>query len=557
MLCCTSWEYIYSSSTTPHNSPQNAFVKGNYKKAKALHGRHQSKSNLRSCEQSLIVHIPGEALHLQRANKMQKLAIFRARLWLYRSFSSLSSNPLRVCVVGSGPAGFYTAEKMLKAHQQAQVDIIDRLPTPFGLVSSGVAPDHPETKIVINQFSRVAQHERCSFLGNVTLGSSISLSELRELYHVVVLAYGAESDRSLGIPGENLKGIHSAREFVWWYNGHPDGQNLDPDLKNTDTAVILGQGNVALDVARILLRPTAELATTDIASHALAALEESSIRVVYLVGRRGPAQAACTAKELREVLGIRNLDISIQESDLLLTPADEEELKSNRIHRRVYELLSKAVTSNPKDAGLNKRKLHFVFFRKPVSFLDSKDRPGHVSGVHFEKTVLEVVGPGKQIAIGAGEFEDIKCGMVLKSIGYKSVPVDGLPFDHQKGIVPNDRGRVLCDTSEPSVVEKGLYVCGWLKRGPSGIIATNLHCAEETVSSILEDLDQGELISSSALPKPGKDGLLQLLHDRNVRIVSFSDWEKIDSEEKRLGSSKNKPREKLATWEKLHKAISE
>uniref|UniRef100_A0A2P2LFK6 NADPH:adrenodoxin oxidoreductase n=1 Tax=Rhizophora mucronata TaxID=61149 RepID=A0A2P2LFK6_RHIMU len=233
------------------------------------------------------------------------MAIHQARAWLSRSgsLSTLASRPLRVCVVGSGPAGFYTAEKLLKAHEGAEVDVVDRLPTPYGLVRSGVAPDHQETKIVINQYSRVAQHERCSFFGNVTLGSSISLSELRELYHAVVLAYGAESDRSLGIPGEDLAGILSAREFVWWYNGHPDCRNLNPDLKGTDTAVILGQGNVALDVARILLRPTTELATTDIASHALAALEQSSIRKVYLVGRRGPVQAACTAKELRELLG--------------------------------------------------------------------------------------------------------------------------------------------------------------------------------------------------------------------------------------------------------------
>ncbi|KAJ1437973.1 Ferredoxin-NADP+ reductase, adrenodoxin-type [Sesbania bispinosa] len=495
---------------------------------------------------------------------MLRMKILQARRCLCRSLSSTSSNPLRVCVVGSGPAGFYTAEKMLKAHQQAQVDIIDRLPTPFGLVRSGVAPDHPETKsnsielslpenlqqIVVNQFSRVAQHERCSFFGNVTLGSSISLSELRKLYHVVVLAYGAESDRSLGIPGENLKGIHSAREFVWWYNGHPDGRNLTPDLKSTDTAVILGQGNVALDVARILLRPTTELATTDIANHALATLEESSIR-------RGPAQAACTAKELREVLGMHDLDIFIQESDLLLTPADEEELKSNRIQRRVYELLSKAATSRPKQAGLNQRELHFIFFRKPDCFQESKDKTGHVSGVHFEKTVLKGVGPGKQIALGTGEFEDIKCGMVLKSIGYKSIPVDDLPFDHKKGIVPNDRGRVLSDTSDPTALEEGLYVCGWLKRGPTGIVATNLYCAEETVSSISEDLEKGVLISSMALPKQGRDGLLQLLHDRNIRIVSFSDWEKIDSEERRLGSSRNKPREKLATWNELLKATTE
>ncbi|KAI9074781.1 hypothetical protein K1719_043258 [Acacia pycnantha] len=459
------------------------------------------------------------------------MAIFQARTWLFRSFSTLSSKPLHVCVVGSGPAGFYTAEKMLKAHQEAQTQRLSST----------------------------------NFQG-------VSLSELRELYHVVVLAYGAESDRSLGISGENLKGIHSAREFVWWYNGHPDARNFDPDLKSTDTAVILGQGNVALDVARILLRPTTELATTDISSHALAALEESSIRKVYLVGRRGPAQAACTAKELREVLGIHNLDIKIQETDLLLTPADEEELKCSRIQRRVYELLSKAATSKPAHAGLNQRELHFVFFRKPDSFQESKDRIGYVSSVRFEKTVLQgifyivhifvvtcyLVGPRKQAAVGTGQFEDTICGLVLKSIGYRSISVHGLPFDNQKGIVPNDKGRVLSDASgNPTLLEEGLYVCGWLKRGPTGIIATNLYCAEETVSSISEDLNKGVLASpSSTLPKQGREGLRQLLHDRNVKIVSFSDWEKIDSEEKRRGSTINKPREKLATWEELLKTAS-
>lgn len=484
------------------------------------------------------------------------MAIFQARTWLSRSFSTLSSHPLRVCVVGSGPAGFYTAEKMLKAHQEAEVDIIDRLPTPFGLVRSGVAPDHPETKIVINQFSRVARHDRCSFFGNVTLGSSVSLLELRELYHVVVLAYGAESDRELGIPGEDLVGIHSAREFVWWYNGHPDCKNLDLDLKNTDTAIILGQGNVALDVARILLRPATELATTDIASHALAALEESSIRKVYLVGRRGPVQAACAAKELREVLGIKDLCIHLQEADLLKTPKDEEEIKNNRIQRRVYELLSKAATTGPSNPRSGQRELHFVFFRKPDRFLESDERRGHVSGVHFEKTVLKDVGDGKRIAVGTGQFEDLECGMVLKSIGYKSVPVDGLPFDHQKGVVPNIRGRVLHDTSgDPTLLEEGLYVCGWLKRGPTGIIATNLYCAEETVVSISEDLNL--LASKASLPKPGREGLLHLLDNRKVKFVQFSAWEKIDSTETRLGSLKNKPRDKLTTWEDLLKVARE
>ncbi|KAI3701447.1 hypothetical protein L6452_26531 [Arctium lappa] len=476
------------------------------------------------------------------------MAVFRSMI--ARKFSSATVQSLRVCVVGSGPAGFYTAEKMLKAHKGAEVDIIDRLPTPFGLVRSGVAPDHPETKIVTNQFSRVAHNERCSFFGNVSLGSSISLHELRQIYNVVVLAYGAESDRVLGIPGEDLKGVHSAREFVWWYNGHPDFSKLTLDLESTDTAVVLGQGNVALDVARILLRPPTELAITDIASHALAALRTSSIRKVYLVGRRGPVQAACTAKELREILAIKDLYINIKEADLLKTSADEEEMKNNRIRKRVFELLSKASSSGAPHPSSGQRELHFTFFRKPDKFLESDDRSGHVAGLQFEKTTLEGRdGSGNQIAVGTGQHEDLNCGLVLKSIGYKSTPVNGLPFNHSKGVVPNIRGRVLSsDLAQP---EDGLYVCGWLKRGPTGIIATNLYDAEETVASISEDLEKGELTSTSSSTKAGREGLLQLLESRKVQVVTFSDWEKIDSEEKRLGSLKGKPREKLTTWKDL------
>ncbi|KAK8654668.1 hypothetical protein V6N13_107275 [Hibiscus sabdariffa] len=425
------------------------------------------------------------------------MRIFGARQVLWRSFCTVASHPLRVCIVGSGPAGFYTAEKN-----------------------------------VINQFSRVAQNERCSFFGNIALGSSVSLMEPRELYHVVVLAYGAESDRVLGIPGEDLKGVHSAREFVWWYNGHPDGRNLDPDLKNMDTAVILGMpGNVALDVARILLRPTSELATTDIASHALTALEQNSIRKVYLVGRHGPVQAACTVKELREVLGIKDLCIHIKEADLKITPADEEEMGNSRIHRRIYELLSKAATARPSQPSSGQRELHFVFFRQPDRFLESYDKKGYVSGVNLEKTALKGVGSGKQIAIGTGQFENLSCGIVLKSIGYKSVAVDGLPFDDRKGVVPNVKGRVVSDNSgDPTSLENGLYVCGWLKRGPRGIIATNLYCAEETVAGVSEDVEQGVLA-----PKLGRDGLLGIMDERNVRVVAFSGWERIDKEEKRKG----------------------
>ncbi|KAG8371135.1 hypothetical protein BUALT_Bualt13G0055300 [Buddleja alternifolia] len=484
------------------------------------------------------------------------------------------------------PPQLNTVSAILKAHERVEVDIIDRLPTPFGLVRSGVAPDHPETKIVTNQFSRVAQNERCSFFGNISLGSSISLPELRDMYNAVVLAYGAESDRSLGIPGEDLAGIYAAREFVWWYNGHPDCRNLDPDLKSTDTAVILGQGNVALDIARILLRPTTELARTDIASHALAALEKSSIRKVYLVGRRGPVQAACTAKELREVLGIKDLAIHIQQADLVTTPADEVidgtnslffcivswakiEMKNNRIRRRVYELLSKAVTPG-RGPSSGQRELHFVFFHKPDKFLESDDRSGHLGGIRLEKTTLKGEDESvKQVAVGTGVYGDISCEQVLfnstlkfycmlalKSIGYKSVAVDSLPFDNHKGILPNLGGRVLADASQDRIqYETGLYVCGWLKRGPTGIIATNLYCAEETLACISDDINKGVLMSNS--PKPGREGLLQLLDSRNSRVVPFDVWQKIDIEERRRGSLNNRPREKITTWEELLKVASE
>ncbi|KAL6984774.1 adrenodoxin-NADP(+) reductase [Sarracenia purpurea var. burkii] len=247
-------------------------------------------------------------------------------------------------------------------------------------------------------------------------------------------------------------------------------------------------------------------------------MHKYNCRKVYLVGRRGPVQAACTAKELREVLGIKDLHVNIQEADLVKTPTDEEELRNSRIQRRVYELLSKAAMSGPSHCYAGQRELHFVFFRKPHAFLDSDSRSGHVAGVRFEKTIVkENVGFGKQVAVGTGQFEDFECRLVLKSIGYKSVPVDGLPFDAYKGIVPNIGGRVLVDPSGDHTQLEGVYVCGWLKRGPTGIIATNLYCAEETIASISEDLAKGVLASAPSLPKPGREGLLQLLDSRNVK----------------------------------------
>ncbi|CAM8987989.1 unnamed protein product [Rhodiola kirilowii] len=419
-------------------------------------------------------------------------------------------NPLRVCVVGSGPSGFYTAEKLLKAHAGAEVDIIDRLPTPFGLVRSGVAPDHQETKVVVNQFSRVAINERCSFFGNLCLGTSISLHELREMYHVVVLSFGAESDRILGIPGEDLQGVYAAREFVCGIMDIQTCRKLAPDLKNTDSAVILGTGNPCSGgTGRKLYKES--IFGWETGYQCKQPVQQKSY-VKYLVLK------TCMST-FRKMICVST------------KPTDEVEMKNSRIHRRIFELLSKAALSGTSSHAPGQQELHFVFFRKPDSFLDSDDKKGHVTSLKFEKTMLnQSDGPGRQVAVGTGEYDHINTGMVLKSIGYKSVPVDGLPFDHRKGIVPNVKGRVLGNSQDGSQhPQPGLYVCGWLKRGPTGIIGTNLYCAEETVASISEDLEQGSLSSSLKLPKP----------------------------ERRLGSLKNKPREKLASWEELLKVANQ
>lgn len=462
---------------------------------------------------------------------------------------------MHVCIVGSGPAGFYTADKLLKSFEQANVDILERLPVPFGLVRSGVAPDHPETKIVTNQFSRIAASQRCCLFGNVSVGRDVSLAELRDIYDVVVLAYGAESDNILGIDGEGLAGVHSAREFVWWYNGHPDCVNLSVDLQSNETAVILGQGNVAIDVARILLRPVEDLFTTDIADHALTALQNSNIRKVFLVGRRGPAQIACTTKELRELLGIKGIRVNIQKSDLTISSMDEEELSASRVHKRVYDLLCKAAQSQPSlsSTAQQEKELHFKFYRQPNKFLVSEDGK-RVAGIQLEETILKGdKGRAQQHAIGTGIYEDLPSGLIFKSIGYKSKPMDGVAFDHRKGVVPNIQGRVLSAAQEPdSTVEPGLYVVGWLKRGPTGIIGTNLICAEEVANCVAEDAKKGLLpiISSHT----GSAGLKELLRQRGICFVSFADWQKIDAFEVSQGSKKGKSREKLTRLTETLKA---
>lgn len=435
---------------------------------------------------------------------------------------------LSVCVVGSGPAGFYTVDKILKQFGDGvNVDLVERLPSPFGLVRTGVAPDHGDTKNVINQFTRIAQDPRVNFFGNVCVGKDVSVEELRGIYSLVVLAYGAESDRKLNIPGEDSKGVYAAREFVWWYNGHPDQQHLPIDLSKVESVAVCGIGNVALDCARVLLRPVEQLASTDIAQHALQQLRQSKVRTVQLCARRGPVQAACTAKELKELVTMPSIAVHAAADQLAVSEADKTEMKAVRLKRRVFELISNAAAT-PKPAA--DRQLNFQFYRNPAAIL--ADENEQVRAIRVEKTQLVPDPQRGTVAVGTGEFEEYPVQLVLKSIGYKSLPLDGVPFDSKQGIVPNAAGRVLTGVgvSQPDVIP-ALYVCGWLKRGPTGIIGTNLTDAEETVHSIAMDAAG---FNTSA---PGRAALQGLLRQRGVAVVDWQAWEKLDAVEVAAGQA--------------------
>uniref|UniRef100_A0A8C4DTG9 NADPH:adrenodoxin oxidoreductase, mitochondrial n=1 Tax=Dicentrarchus labrax TaxID=13489 RepID=A0A8C4DTG9_DICLA len=459
-----------------------------------------------------------------------------------RGKAPFSSCRPKVCIVGSGPAGFYTAQHLIKARPDVDVDIYERLPVPFGLVRFGVAPDHPEVKNVINTFTQTAKHTCCSFYGNVTVGKDVSVGELQQAYHAVVLSYGAEGNRSMGVPGEDLAGVYSAKDFVGWYNGLPSCQELSPDL-SCETAVILGQGNVALDVARILLSPIDILKKTDITQPALEALAESHVRRVLIVGRRGPVQIACTIKELREM-------VNLPDTRPEMVAADFEGVKDAvkdlpRPRKRLTELMLKTAMEIPGEKEQERRNnasrvWSFRFFRSPIEIMADPDNK-RTAGIRLAVNKLEGSGDGAR-AVLTGEVEDVSCGLVISSIGYKSLPIDpSVPFDSSKAIVPNSMGRVQ--------QAAGLYCSGWLKTGPTGVIATTMNNSFDTARSLVEDMDSGTLDISAA--KPGSQSISGLLEKRGVKPVIFSDWEKIDSVEMSRGEAAGKPREKLLTVEEM------
>ena len=451
-------------------------------------------------------------------------------------------NPLLVAIVGSGPSGFYAAEALIKSEFEVNVDIIERLPSPYGLVRSGVAPDHPKLKTAINLYKKIADDPHFNLIANVTVGRDISIEDLRKTHHAVILTYGAETDRKLGVPGEDLKGSHTATEFVGWYNGHPDYRELEFDLSQ-DTAVIIGQGNVAADVSRILSKTVDELKHTDIAQHALDVLAESKLKEIHVIGRRGPAQAKFTPKELREFGELSDCNPIILEEDLQLNDESKKELeeKTNVTNRKVYDQFCE-YSKRELDSSKSK-KCFFRFLMGPQEIIGNNQ---------IEKLILEkneLSGePFKQSAKGTNETIEINTGILFRSIGYHGIPMPGVPFHESWGTIPNEKGRV---TENDGAVVDQLYTGGWIKRGPSGIIGTNRACSVETVTNLLNDIEKLD----TETKKHGAKEIYSKLDSKNVRHINFAEWSQIDTKEIEHGEPKGKPREKYTSIEEMLSVI--
>ena len=444
-----------------------------------------------------------------------------------------SDNPLRVAVVGSGPAGFYSAGHLLAAKDLAvEVDMFDRLPTPFGLVRAGVAPDHPKIKSVTRVYEKTAAKPEFRFFGNVHVGRDISHDDLRRHYHAIVYSFGAETDRKLGIEGEDLPGSWAATEFVAWYNGHPDYRDREFDLSCERVAVI-GNGNVAMDVARMLVLPREELEVTDTADHAIEALASSNVKEVVIVGRRGPAQAAFTNPELRELGELTDADVIVEPFELDRRSAQSIEGEGDITPRRNVEILQEFAAREPE--GKPKRVV-VRFLLAPVAI----EGDGKVERLELVHNKLDHGSDGGMRAQATDEHETLDVGLVFRSIGYRGIPIDGVPFDDWKGTIPNEEGRVVDPEAQHTI--PGLYVAGWIKRGPSGVIGTNKRDAQETVEHMIEDVHEGRLTDPE---ETDRGAIERLVAERQPDFVEYSGWEAIDTAEKAAGEPQGRPRVKL------------
>jgi ferredoxin/flavodoxin---NADP+ reductase len=455
-----------------------------------------------------------------------------------------AGNPLRVAIVGSGPAGFYAAEHLLRQDDAVvEVDIFDRLPTPFGLVRAGVAPDHPKIKSVIRVYEKTAARDGFRFFGNVEVGRHVSALELGERYHAVIYAYGSPTDRRLEIPGEDLEGSHPATAFVAWYNAHPDFAELDFDL-SCERAIVIGNGNVATDLARMLALTREELEATDTAERAIDVLGSSKVREILVLGRRGPAQAAFTNPELRELGEMTDADVDVDPAEVALDDLSRAYLDSDEADittRKNVEIFTEFSQRQPEG---KRRRIVLRFLRSPVEIQGD----GKVERLIVARNELYRDESGAIRARDTGERETVECGLVFRSIGYKGTGLDGIPFDEGRGVISNQGGRVTESGDDRPVA--GHYAVGWIKRGPSGVIGTNKKDAQETVDNVLADLQAGRLDSEAADPAAVESWLVE----RAPEHVTYSGWEAIDRAEQERGKPLGRPRVKFVSIEEMLEA---
>ena len=454
---------------------------------------------------------------------------------------------IRVAIIGSGPSGFYAADHLLKQIEPLiHVDMYERLPTPFGLVRGGVAPDHEKIKSVTKLYSRIAAHERFSFYGNIEFGSDVTRGDLSRHYHGIIYATGAQTDRRLGIPGEDLRNSYAATEFVGWYNGHPDYHDYDFDLRGIKRVAVIGVGNVAMDVARILGRTSDELYQTDIADYALEALEHSDVEEIYVLGRRGPAQAAFSNPEIKELGEMADADIIVDCDDASLDELSATHLKKARDRSAIRNV---KILQSYVDRGLTgkRRRITMRFLVSPVEILGKNK----VEAIKLVKNVLYLDDMGNLRPRATEHYETWPMDMVFRSVGYHGVPLRDVPFYDRWGTIPNRSGRVLTK-HEGREVLTGNYVVGWIKRGPTGIIGTNKPDAIETAKCFLEDIESGNILQPS---DTRADAVVDLLESRKPTYITFADWKILDEIERQRGAAIGRSRVKFTTVDEMLEAL--
>jgi len=458
-----------------------------------------------------------------------------------------AARPLRVAIIGAGPTGFYVADHLLRNGRVAvEVDMFDRLPTPYGLVRLGVAPDHQKIKFVTNAFDKVAASPGFRFFGGVDFGKHVTLADLKTHYHQIVYCTGAQTDRRMGIPGEDLAGSHPATEFVAWYNGHPDYRDCVFDLSQESVAVV-GVGNVAVDVVRILCRTPEELAATDIADYALDALRKSRVKEVYLLGRRGPAQAAFTNPEIRELGELPDADITADPAEVELDPLSRAAVERSQDRPTLKKVEILREYARRPVSGKSKR-LVLRFLVSPVELIG--EDTGRVAAMRLVRNELYATSTGALQPRATDRFEEIPAGLVFRSVGYRGVPLSGVPFNESWGVILNDKGRVLDPATKQPLV--GEYTAGWIKRGPTGVIGTNKPDAAETVECMFEDLARGAVLEPAHPEAVAADALVR---QRQPSFVSYADWLKLDAIEMAQGRAQGRPRVKLTSVEEMLAAL--